>query len=155
MDNTESYDGVSRETILQHHEEYNKNLIDIINNVSKLELGNCSSYNGRIDFISELEMTSNVMGGYDKFKRPFLVFKGTVMFDDDTQETFFQTFFQKYSDPDNILWEGSNGLFPYEGCLNMYQKKALIKLYTDKHFNLTNTDKDVLKLMTVKSIFIQ
>jgi len=84
------------------------NILDFTNNSYPiLDVGNRQGMTDYIDFIRETEVTSPVMRGIDRFKRPFIVMKVVCTFKGDYSNRnpmdCIQTFFQRYTD-DLLRW---------------------------------------------------
>jgi hypothetical protein len=101
-----------------------------------LNIGDRSGFTGYIDFIKPNECVYPAMKGLDNCNRSFIVVKGNVTLKDDSIVPFSQTFFQRYSPPDNLLWMGAycggKELFETVGGLNIHQRDFLRLLLTDK-----------------------
>lgn len=99
--------------------EFNK----LINKIMKynchiLDIGDKIGTTSYIDFIKQTDLGENkIMKGVDCFKRPFIVFKATYIFDDNTVKKTFSTFFQRYGDSDR-LWHicGHDGPLLFDTC---------------------------------------
>jgi len=104
-----------------------------------------------IDFIKQSEVNENIMKGIDDFKRPFIVFKSEIIYNNlhlDLSKKTFTTFFQRYSD-NNLLWHacGHDGkiLFDSVGGTNLVQIKMIEELLKNGYIDLT-PDMDIYQL---------
>jgi len=70
-----------------------------------LDIGNTIGCTDYIDFINYEQISHPIMKGYDCFKRPFFVIRGTILFNDGTTQQTLETFFQRY-EHNKYLWHG-------------------------------------------------
>ncbi len=112
---------------------------ELIESYPVLDVGTRNGRTDYIDYIDPSELTSVVMRGTDKFKRPFIVIKvtGHSISGEDTR-VYYETFFQRYSD-DNSLWMGAYCGGPEfmdtTGGMKFEQFQLLIDLLEGKTIN--------------------
>lgn len=142
-----------------NHEYFSEQFLRIIESSPNLDLKDRVGSTGYIDFLNVSELISPLMGGYDKFNRPFITVRGYYLSHSrdsnniiTTKKPFFQTFFQRYSDGKN-LWVADMGLFEFTGGLTIDQKTALLKLFETKSLTLDNIDEDMKKFRLTDEVF--
>ena len=123
----------------------------------KLEIGERGGETGYIDFIKPSEVKYPIVQGVDKFNRPFFCIhlKGLK---GEKEITFFQTFFQRYSD-NNDLWHGAGhyGTQPIETSGGMDDDtrkdlKNIVQGETITPSRLTSDNYSNLRLMTQEEV---
>jgi hypothetical protein len=137
-----------------------KSIMDI--DCNTLDVSHRYGSTSYIDFIeqSELEKNINIMKGIDDFKRPFVVFKAEIIYENSTFNIkTFTTFFQRYVD-DSLLYHacGHDGplLFDTVGGTNISQLKLLDELLKNGYVDLTpDMDFKELRLTLNGKAFIQ
>ena len=112
-----------------------ENIINLDYNT--LDIGNKIGITGYIDFIKKSDVPDNVMKGCDRYKRDFIVFKSTIIYNDGYKIETFTIVFQRETD-NKKLWMscGKDGpyLFETSGGMNEKQIILLYKLLINKYF---------------------
>jgi hypothetical protein len=98
-----------------------------------LEIKDRKGNTGYIDFITQEEVSPNVMKGKDLHGRNFLVFKAKFIYHD-REEICFSTFFKRYVEVPMYHICGHDGKLLMETCggMNLEQGILLNKLLTEK-----------------------
>ena len=117
-----------------------KNAIDKIFQMDfpTLDLGNRKGVTNYIDFISLDELIAPVMKGIDINKRPFIVIRVQIVKIDGTRELFFETFFQRYTNYDDLFQGcGKKEFMSTSGGMSLTQLLFLTDLLQKKTVDLT------------------
>lgn len=114
-------------------------------------IGERAGFTEYIDFITEHEITQNVMKGNDIFGRDFIVVKATITDNENNKYHVFETFFQRYS-KDEILFMGcghyGNKFMDTTGGMTVNQKKLLNNLIQNEKVLI---DDSVIQIMRIPS----
>lgn len=125
--------------------EFNKLINKIMDfNCDILDIGEKIGHTSYIDFIKQTDLeNNNIMKGYDCFRRKFIVFKATYIFEDNTIKKTFSTFFQRYTDNDR-LWHicGHDGSLIFDTCggAKLEQLEIIEKLLYNGFIELNETN---------------
>lgn len=133
-------DTMSRSEKLLHMSQIGRRLPEL-RDCPILDIGDQFGQTGYIDFIQPSQLTEPFMKGVDCCKRPFVVFKATIYYEDGHSIETLTTFFQRYTD-DNVVWMSAGHhmdlLFDTTGGANLSQMKLVEQLFYEKEIVLTN-----------------
>lgn len=111
----------------------------------KLDIGNNMGYTDYLDFLTLEDVNAPVMHGIDCYRRPFVVVKFVVDYEDQKTQSHvikrpMETFFQRYTN-ETGLWHGCGHANPLPittcGGMTTFQKEEINKLLRGEVLTIT------------------